>query len=325
MSRTITALFDTRADAEAAKNRLEAASLQVSHVDITDKSSAGYSDRATVGSGTASPESQGFWSSLKSAFSPGDDAHVYEEGIRRGGTLLTATVHDDDADKAVDILDDANSVDIDGRANDWKASGWAGAPAASTGTATAPLAGRATGVDDEMIPVVEETLRVGKREVERGGVRVRSYIVETPVSEQISLREEHVAVERRPVTGGTVPTDAFLERTIEMTETAEEAVVAKDARVVEEVVVRKTSDDRTETVSDTVRRTEVEVEDVDATDTNHSGTRGATGAGVGGMAPVGGAALGDKIAGLAKEGAGKITGNEDLERRGEAQKGKTGY
>ncbi|MGI4881325.1 MAG: DUF2382 domain-containing protein [Janthinobacterium lividum] len=347
MSRTITAMFDTRADAEAAKNRLEAASLDVSHVDITDKAAAGYGDNTLVGSGTTAPESQGFWASLKNAFSHGDDRHVYEEGIRRGGTLLTATVHADDADKAVDILDNANSVDIDGRANDWKAGGWAGGPLTtgtsqptrtsqptatsqpmvSGGTTGAGTATAGMGRNEEMIPVVEETLRVGKREVERGGVRVRSYVVETPVSEQVSLHDEHVSVDRRPVTGGTVPADAFRERTIEMTETAEEAVVAKDARVVEEVVVRKTADDRTETVNDTVRRTEVEVDNLGDTGTSRSGTAGQ---GVGGMASVGnggagGTGLGDKIAGLAKEGAGKITGNEDLERRGEAQQGKTGY
>ncbi len=314
MSRTITAMFDTRADAEAAKNRLEAASLQVSHVDITDSSSAGSNHGASVGTGTTAPESQGFWASLKSAFSPGEDRHVYEEGIRRGGSLLTATVHDDDADKAVDILDNANSVDIDGRASDWKASGWA-APVAATGAATKPMTGAASGKTEEMIPVIEETLRVGKREVERGGVRVRSYIVETPVSEQVSLHEEHVSVERRPVTGGTVPADAFRERTIEMTETAEEAVVGKSARVVEEVVIGKTATDRTETINDSVRRTEVEVDNDIATKGTTSG-HGTTGTG---------ASLGDKMAGLAKEGAGKVTGNEGLAQSGEAQQGKKPY
>jgi len=233
-------------------------------------------------------------------------------------------VHDDDVDKAVDIVDNANSVDIDGRANDWKKSGWAGAPTAATGITTKAMAtDHGLGHDEAMTPVVEETMRVGKREVERGGVRVRSYIVETPVSGQISLHEEHVSVERRPVTGGTVPADAFRERTIEMTETAEEAVVAKDARVVEEVVVRKTADDRTETTSDTVRRTEVEVDnDIGTQGTSHAaGTTGYRTAGTTGT----GVSLGDKVAGLAKEGAGKVTGNADLERRGEAQQGKTGY
>jgi uncharacterized protein (TIGR02271 family) len=78
----------------------------------------------------------------------------------------------------------------------------------------------------------------------------------------VALRQERVSIERnpvdRPIAAGD---DAFRERTIETTETAEEAVVAKEARVTEEVVVRKQSGERTQTVSDTVRRTEVEVED----------------------------------------------------------------
>src|SRR5437764_3366736 len=53
--------------------------------------------------------------------------------------------------------------------------------------------------DSAAIPVVEEQLKVGKREVQRGGVRVFSRVVETPVNESVNLREEHVNVERRPV------------------------------------------------------------------------------------------------------------------------------
>jgi len=119
---------------------------------------------------------------------------------------------------------------------------------------------------DEVIPVAEEELHVGKREVSHGRVRIRSHVTERPVQEQVTLYEERVAVERRPVEGstrtGTVNDgDLFRERTIEMEERGEEAVVSKEARVVEEVVVRKEADQRTQTVSDTVRKTEVEVED----------------------------------------------------------------
>jgi len=117
--------------------------------------------------------------------------------------------------------------------------------------------------DAEVIPVGEEQLRVGKRDVSHGRVRVRSYVVETPVTETVGLREENVHVERRPVDRTATPSDEvlFKDRTIEMEERAEEAVVSKEARVVEEVVVRKDAEERTETVSDTVRRTEVDVED----------------------------------------------------------------
>jgi uncharacterized protein (TIGR02271 family) len=134
-----------------------------------------------------------------------------------------------------------------------------------TSTRGAGLTGTEGGLSDrgeEVIPVAEERLRVGKRDVSHGRVRIRSYVVETPVEEQVTLREERVAVERRPAdraVGGTE--QAFQERTIEAEERGEEAVVSKEARITEEVVVRKEAEQRTETVSDTVRQTEVEVED----------------------------------------------------------------
>jgi uncharacterized protein (TIGR02271 family) len=116
-----------------------------------------------------------------------------------------------------------------------------------------------------VIPIAEEELHVGKREVGHGRVRIQSRVVERPVQEQVTLREERVDVERRPVSGeyreGALSGDPFQERTIEVEERGEEAVVSKEARVVEEVVVRKDVEQRTETVSDTVRKTEVDVED----------------------------------------------------------------
>jgi uncharacterized protein (TIGR02271 family) len=110
---------------------------------------------------------------------------------------------------------------------------------------------------------MEEQIDIGKRAVERGGVRVRTYVRETPVEEQVTLREEHVRVERRPAdrAADDLLPDAFQDRTIEVRETAEEAVVSKTARVTEEVVIRKDVEERVETVRDTVQRTEVEVED----------------------------------------------------------------
>ena len=318
MSRTITALFDSRSDAEAAKARLQEASVDISGLSIADQSSQGYN-----ATGYSSHEDKGIWASIKGAFLPDEDRHHYEEGVRRGGYLLSGEVDDDEAEEAIRVLDNASSVDIDGRANDWRASGWDYAAPAAAG-ALSGLTGESsygeTG-NEQSIPIVEESLRVGKREVDRGGVRVRSYVVETPVSEQVNLREENVSVERRRVDQplSAADGDAFRERTIEMTETAEEAVVAKDARVVEEVIVRKDVDNRTETVSDTVRHTEVEVDDTAGMASGAS--YGASGHNMGTSAN--GASLGDKVAGLAKEGAGKVTGNEDLERRGEAQQGKT--
>jgi uncharacterized protein (TIGR02271 family) len=124
----------------------------------------------------------------------------------------------------------------------------------------------------QAIPVVQEELKVGKREVQRGGVRIFSHVVETPVNETIGLREEHVNVERRTVDQpiSTADTTAFKDQTIELRETAEEAVVEKSARVVEEVVVGKEVNQRQQQISDTVRHTEVEVEQLGAGSTSAS-------------------------------------------------------
>lgn len=260
MSKTITAMFDTRADADAARGRLLAAGIGADDASVVDQSTAGYSsDRRPT-----TADDKGIWASIKGAFLPDEDRHAYEEGIHRGGAVLTAHVADEHADDAIHVLDNANSVDLDGRRQDWEKSGW------KNPVAALPVGDRFGGMDaginkdgSEAIPIVEESLVVGKRAVETGGVRVRSYVVETPVSEQIGLRDEHVTVERRRV---DLPLreagDVFKERTIAMTETGEEAVVGKTARVVEEVVLRKQVGERTETVTDTVRRTEVEVENL---------------------------------------------------------------
>ncbi len=262
MSRTITAMFETRADAEAGKERLRACGVDASHVHIHDQSS-----HQTSGA-YSTHQDQGTWAAIKNAFLPDDDRHTYEEGFRRGHAVLTADVPDEQADNAVRALDEANSIDLDERAGSWRQSGWDYQGGQNGGGerlfgARDTDAGLREGATEEVIPVVEEQLVVGKREVERGGVRVRSYVSETPVHEQVRLREERVQVERRPVDQpvDALRGDAFQERTIDVTATAEEAVVGKSARVVEEVVVSKTMGERTEEIDDTVRRTEVDVDD----------------------------------------------------------------
>ena len=270
MSSTITAMFDTRADAEAAKERLKQSNVDADHIHVHDKSSAGYKEQ-----GYSTHEDHGFWVSVKNAFLPDEDRHTYEEGVRRGGAVLTADVDEDDVGRAVQVLEEAGSVDVDDRASQWRQSGW-DYPAGATGASAFGGLGdrdttdrdmvadraRASGSQEEVIPIVEEQLVVGKRDVDRGGVRVRSYVTETPVHEQVRLRNERVNVERRTVDQplSAADGDAFRERTIDMTATGEEAVVGKTARVVEEVVVSKTADERVEQIDDTVRRTDVEVD-----------------------------------------------------------------
>lgn len=98
MSRTITALFDTRADAEAGRQRLLDANLDATHVNIHDKSSIGEV-------GYTSPDEPGMWASIKNAFLRDEDRRVYEDGVRRGGVLLTAEIDDGRAADALRALD----------------------------------------------------------------------------------------------------------------------------------------------------------------------------------------------------------------------------
>ena len=149
--------------------------------------------------------------------------------------------------------------------------GGPGAPLSSSPTTTSGASStdlgnrsdREVSEREQVLPLSEEQLDVGKRTVDRGTTRVRRYVVEKPVEENVTLRGERVTVERRqPIeTTATPGTGAFEERVVEVRETAEEPVVAKTARVTEEVVVGREATERTETVRDTVRREEVEVTD----------------------------------------------------------------
>jgi uncharacterized protein (TIGR02271 family) len=200
---------------------------------------------------------------------PEEQAGIYAEGVRRGGTLVTVETEDRDLDRVRDVMNRHDPVDIDERASQWRSSGWQGFDAnaqpyqADQSMARREGSTRQVNTGEEVrMPVVEEELKVGKRQVERGGVRVHSRVTEQPVEENINLRQERVSVERRPVdrpvSSGDM--DAFKEGTVEVTEMGEEAVVEKRARVAEEVVVRKDVEETPETVRDTVRRSDVEVE-----------------------------------------------------------------
>lgn len=218
---------------------------------------------------------------------PEHDAHFYAEAVRRGGTLVIVTATDDMARTVADVMSDAGAIDVDKRREHFTATGFtAFNPEATPYTADQIAAERTMLARDTLtagkvtsnvtarpgservvdtakvaVPVVEEELKVGKRLVEQGRVQIFSHVVERPVSEQVTLREEHVVVERRPVDRPVTDADmgAFKEGSMELTEYAEQAVVQKEARVVEEVVVGREVTEHTEVVQDTVRRTDVEV------------------------------------------------------------------
>lgn len=264
-SSSLTAFFDNRAEAEAAVDRLTVAGISKTSIRVVAGNEA--DGRAAVNS-----DDKGFWAKLEDFFFGDDDNEVYSEGLRRGGYLVVVNgLRDAQYNTALNILDDEGSIDLNERAGQWRSEGWNsgtsnnGPASSSYDRNQASLASRDDTFDagrDDTIEVVEENLRVGKRDVNNGSVRVRAYTVEQPVNEQVSLRDESVTIERhsvdRPLSDGD---SAFQDRTISAEEHHEEAVVSKEARVVEEIGIRKTSTEHNETISDTVRKTEVEVED----------------------------------------------------------------
>ena len=215
---------------------------------------------------------------------PEHDAHFYAEAVRRGSALVIVRAEDNRVDDIADILSEHGAVDVDKRREFFLRGGFTthnpdAAPytaeqiarereayRAHTGGTTTAQQGRIVDEATMTVPVVEEALKVGKRIVERGGIRVYAHVTEVPVQEQVTLREQRATVERRVVDRPISPneTAAFKDQTFEVREFGEEAVVAKEARVVEEVTVGRTVEDRTETIRDTVRRSDVEVEELDA-------------------------------------------------------------
>lgn len=121
-------------------------------------------------------------------------------------------------------------------------------------------------VEEEIIPIVEERVAIGKRVADHGrAINVRTSVVSDRVSEDVHLVDEDVSVERRRVderiSGDKAEAMLGGDRTVTMTEHDEEAVIAKDAVVTDEVVVRKTAGDRVEHVEETVRKTQVDIDE----------------------------------------------------------------
>jgi uncharacterized protein (TIGR02271 family) len=241
MGKTLVAMFDEPTEARQALDALSKGGFPSSKARLTAREDV--QERAA----SSAPRPDGSFGEKVAQFFGFGEQHeaTYGEAVRRGGYVLVVDASDDaEAERAFDIIERYRPVDIDERQAQWRQSGWQPASAQS---------GEAT------LPVVEEQLQVGKREIQRGGIRVLSRTVERPVEQTVQLREERASVQRRPA--DRAPTDAdqaFKERSFEVRETAEQAVVGKTARVVEDVVIGKESSTREKTIQDNVRKTDVE-------------------------------------------------------------------
>jgi uncharacterized protein (TIGR02271 family) len=267
MTHTVIGLFDNRTEAQAAMQELIQNGFARESIDVSNRSASSATTTTNQTNATTANTGGSVSNFFNSLFGP-DSAESRTYSNVASDTEGIVTVQTDSEEKArvaAEILDRNGAVDVDERGSQYQQN------FAQTGGATTQnqTTDRTTNQGDMKIPVIEENLQVGKRTVEQGGVRVRSRIIEKPVEETVRLREEHVVVNRQPVNRAVTDSDfaTFKEGEMEITERAEEAVVSKQARVVEEVSIGKQVQEREQVVSDTVRRTDVDVEEID-TDVN---------------------------------------------------------
>ena len=232
------AMFRTRAGAETAKRDLEAAGIPAADMSIRCNETA---DETTAQS------SPSFFEWL---FGSGaeTDRRYYGEHFESGRAALSIMADSAEYGRIAGLLQDHDLV----RENE------------RTGTSSP---GSRAGKGETVIPTAKEELEVGKQQAsDTRGYRIRRYVVENPVEQQVALHDETVRVERRAPTQARAGERPFEERYVEVTETHEEPVVRKVVKPGEEVVVQKQAQDRTETVRDTVRESKVEVDKAAAAD-----------------------------------------------------------
>jgi uncharacterized protein (TIGR02271 family) len=256
----IVTLFDTAQHAEAAKSNLAKAGFSTNDMSVV-------SAVELPRSGTALRE-PGLWHRLFGSDIEQHEAEVYGKAVETGGVVLTVRAADPDVPKAIGILNQHNVVDVQDRAVQAGLLSKAEAiPVAAAVAAAMPAKPLTSDVSKEQVlRLAEEQLEVGKKLVEQGTTRIRRFVTEKPVEAKVTLHEEHAQVVRRAVSDPSYVQDIdWSDQTVEVLETAEQAVVSKSSHIAEEVVVGKTGSDHVETIKDTVRRQQVEVERVPST------------------------------------------------------------
>jgi uncharacterized protein (TIGR02271 family) len=259
----VVTVYDTLAHAEKAVAVLKAAGYNAGDISILNRETF-----ASHAADDVEVREPGLWRRLFGSNVHEHEASVFGRAIESGGVVVSARVPDTEVPRVMGLLDVHNPVDVLQRAATvgavpavLVAKVAAAAPVvAATAAAKAVAAATVPGKED-VIRLAEERLEVGKKLVEQGTTRIRRFVTERPVEASITLHEEHAAVLRRAVSDPDFIGEVdWSDKMVEVRETAERAVVSKSAKVVEEVVVGKEGSDRTETIKDTVRRQQVEVE-----------------------------------------------------------------
>jgi uncharacterized protein (TIGR02271 family) len=233
--RTVIGLFDDRNEAMRAYTALYEAGFAKADLDIlTNDDSDDVPKLASM-----------------KKFVPEPDVTIYLEGVRKGGTIITGHVADGSAARAAEIMSGFAMVNIGKRAVELKAV----EPSLPTLTDASK--------DPNVFEVIEEELQVGKEQVERGRMRIYNVVTEQQVTQNVGLRDETIKVQRRPVNKTVaVNPNLFTARSFEMVEMDEIAKVTKTARVVEEVSLGKEVVENIQTIKETLKRQDVQVEQI---------------------------------------------------------------
>ncbi|QRM36018.1 hypothetical protein [Microvirga sp. VF16] len=174
----VTAFFDSRSDAETAIERLIDAGMSRDSIRFMPGDERDPPDDPGAAQRT---EPRGFWGALGGWFLPDEDRHTYAEGLRRGGYLISVNASDEQYERVLGILDDEGTIDLDERADAWRAEGWSGVStddALSGSTANVTTEDRLVPSGEEMPVGSSEPSAVGRRDHSHGRTRIRSYVVE---------------------------------------------------------------------------------------------------------------------------------------------------
>jgi len=259
---TIAAAFDTRAHAKAAVDALKVAGFHPDDISLLDKQvvpeAAGW-----TGKGPS------LWQRIFGTEVKQHEAAVYNQAVEFGGAVVSVRVPEYEVAHATGILDLHHPIDVKDRA---LTAGLVPAAHVESAIAALPVAPlpvkqeiavplKLTEKNEQILSLADEQLKVGKRMIETGKTRVRRFVTERDVSADVTLHEEHAEVLRRAVTDPKFLANVdWADKSIEVIETAEQALVSKTAKVVEEIALKKVGSDHVQTLHEKVRRQEVAVE-----------------------------------------------------------------